>query len=952
MTGAGSPAARSRSRKRGEDIVNISSLVPNPEDFNRLSREALGLPLLKVIDSLPESLRNRYNFLIQPGTLDGYSISNPAAIKEALNEAWGWLLLEGYIAQKPDDLNSGFVYITQKGRKYLEDARAGENTPESPQVSPTPQKEGSIPESKLSLGDTLLRFPPWARAALASRCAARVMPLFMPDQERKREEARRDVIALDACWKLAGLASQGRFQPEEIVSATVAAVESARDAIKDKRSPGYDAALIASLTVLSAGSGRSIEHSALMDIVTRHELAFSRLAGSMGFGPRLSSAASTSLDADISELENLIELQRPTDEEKALAFFRRQLWRGLFNLTVLNPVVDPWHTRLLELDFLDLYNGYIPMLLSPVPINWNVAVSEIRDWASGIRSEPGEQSPGHDVTHSIDAFMSVPVSDQRPSLGMLADIALDNDAADLLGFKPFAEALAGLIDSPDTSTPLVLSINAPWGAGKTTLARMIERILKRKPSAAGTKPHVTCWFNAWMHDDAPNLASAFAAEVARTADRERSFWRHFVKPIPRTWAPASKREWVLPFLILIDLLLLILCVAEFFYPVPLWVKAILGVTALTPLAWAQGLRALAPFAQAVAKFVSDPKAAATTASMKEVSGELYQLIREATPKNSRFIIFVDDLERCRPPRAVDVLEAVNQLLSHERVVTIVMGDMPAVAACAEIKYRDLASRYAPGGDPKLDRLGLSYGRAYLQKIIQLQFDLPAQTTATMRALMQELVKPSPKSVPPQPEARHSRAILNLRDTRAAIDREIEARITSGGKDFAMVERAVYDDLRSSLDPEPLEDLVRERIQRRLIDDSDVIREAQAEVMNYVEPFPRHAKRFLNRLRLLIFIAHERRMFGGEPYLSGRHIGKWTVLSERWPEVAQMLSLKPDLMSRLEQEDQYNVAISDVAPYYATDVTLREFCLAGDQIKLASLMSRLVHFAAVPDIPPA
>jgi hypothetical protein len=533
---------------------------------------------------------------------------------------------------------------------------------------------------------------------------------------------------------------------------------------------------------------------------------------------------------------------------------------------------------------------------------------------------------------------------------MLADIALDNDAADRLDFKPFAEALAGLIDHPDTSTPLVLSINAPWGAGKSTLARMIERILTRKPSASGTKPHVTCWFNAWMHDDAPNLASAFAAKIAQTADRERSFWRRFVKPIPRTWAAASERKWVLPFLILFDLLLLSLCISELFYHVPLWTKAVLGVAALIPLASAEKIQTLAPFAEAIAKFVTDPKAAASTASMEEVGSELYQLIQEATPENSRFIIFVDDLERCQPPRAVDVLEVVNQLLGHEKIVTIVMADMLAVAACAEIKYKDLAKRYSPTGDLKTDTLGLGYGRAYLQKIIQIQFDLPSQTTSKMLALMQGLVKPSEESTRQILESHGFVDVPNLADTRAAIDKEIEALVNSGAKDFTLLEHVVREKFGTSLNPALVEDLVRERVLRRLSDDSELMREAQAEVMNYIEPFPRHAKRILNRLRLLVFIAHERRMFGGEPLLSARHIGKWAVLCERWPDLARLLSAQPELMTLLEEAARYDTAISSTVGAYGKDATLREFCLSRSTVRLGPVMSRIVHSSAAVDAP--
>ncbi len=475
---------------------------------------------------------------------------------------------------------------------------------------------------------------------------------------------------------------------------------------------------------------------------------------------------------------------------------------------------------------------------------------------------------------------------------------------------------------------------------------MVERILRRKPSAAGEKPHVTCWFNAWMHDNAPNLGSAFAAEVAQAANLTRSPWRRFRAPLPNALRPASKRRWVLPCLVVIDLSLLCLCLAEYFF-LPLWVQTVAVAAAIAPaiapLAMSiQDLRVITPFAQAIWSFVSDPKRAASTASMDEVRKELHELIQEGTPEGSRFVIFVDDLERCRPPRVVEVLEAVNQLVGHERVVTVIIGDIPAMAACADIKYRELAPRYAPAGEGRADKLGLSYGRAYLQKIIQLQFDLPAQTTDRIKALTQDLLEASAK-----PHTRQSapRAVLprNVEHTRSIIVKEIEARLPVAGRDFASIERAVTASLGSSLEAALAEDLVRERIQRRLSNDSEVMMEAEAEVMTYVEPLPRHAKRILNRLRLLIYIAHEREMFGGEPNLSPRHIGKWAVLCERWPELAQALCVQPEMMARLEQDSQYEGAVNEVVPFYGNDVVLRNFCLSGE--RLAIVINRIVHFTA-------
>jgi TIR domain/KAP family P-loop domain len=48
---------------------------------------------------------------------------------------------------------------------------------------------------------------------------------------------------------------------------------------------------------------------------------------------------------------------------------------------------------------------------------------------------------------------------------------------DLLEYRPYAMAIAGFIRYPETRPPLTIGIKAPWGAGKTSLMRMIQQEL-------------------------------------------------------------------------------------------------------------------------------------------------------------------------------------------------------------------------------------------------------------------------------------------------------------------------------------------------------------------------------------------------------------------------------------------------------------------------------------------
>jgi hypothetical protein len=234
-------------------------------------------------------------------------------------------------------------------------------------------------------------------------------------------------------------------------------------------------------------------------------------------------------------------------------------------------------------------------------------------------------------------YASAPPRDNRPSLRMLADAPLGDDRDDLLDFKPFANAVAGVIDSPRTSTPLVMAINAKWGAGKTTLGQMIKRRLEEKPAAGGSFPHVTCWFNAWMHDDSSSLATALAAEVAQTASGSRSLLRRLVNPLPTTLSSARSKPLrkSLLYLGIMSTILLACAIAAFqlgYSPAELLKldpRAIKSIATIQGGAYVTALlaglillfkaaAAIMPVAKSVGEFVRNPQHTAKTASMKEV----------------------------------------------------------------------------------------------------------------------------------------------------------------------------------------------------------------------------------------------------------------------------------------------------------------------------------------------
>jgi hypothetical protein len=624
----------------------------------------------------------------------------------------------------------------------------------------------------------------------------------------------------------------------------------------------------------------------------------------------------------------------------------------------------------------------------------------------------------------------------RAALRTLSDRPLTDDADDRLGFAGYADALAELLDHPDTDTPLTIAISAQWGAGKTSLAKMVESRLKQRPIERGDPPHITCWFNAWIHDDAPHLGAAFAAEVAKQANRHRPMWRRLISPIPSAMlSPEERWRRRLGFTVVSIVVAVAIALLPGTGPVLRKVFApttevadrlqelfgsAVGVAILMSVALAASRKFYA-IAQAAARFVDDPRSEAAKGAMQDVSNQLGALIQQATHVGRqwfvlprpvrRLVIFVDDLERCRPPRAVEVCEVASQLLGHPNVVTVLVADMATIATSAEIKYAELEHLRASATDGSADRSPPgAYGRLYLQKIVQIQFNLPPSPADSMPGLLVETVgstvRPSTLKAPTDIQydsllslERLIRGIAptyallgglgliyllfwnqtlpwsliaftgvtfvvgmlsvvrtlvaDYRSYRAKqaqrqIDRDIRQVVNAGATTVEEVMKALD---AAHLQPQRQE-LARQRAQRILADESPRRTQAEAEIKEHLPALPRSAKRLFNHLRVLLVIAEQKQMFGGQPELQGKHLGKWAVLLERWPELGSALAADPRRLTILEKATTIDDLPSRLGPAVPASVASQELLrFLQSPTKLAPVVQRLVHFEPAVDLAP-
>ena len=861
--------------------------------------------------------------------------------------------------------------------------------------------------------EKIATLPRWAMVALAARSAVRLAPAIRPGRNRTPVEAKADLLALDTCGTLTSLAAILAENIEAYIGRAAEEAASLARETMDREIAAVESAKAADAAVYAVRSASADSVAATAEAAW-HAVFHSFVEDSSKYPP--TGAANWDYQA-LHELE----LGAAGQDGRAVpsTFFDRPLWpTEIPILEMAKRQFDEWQKLLDKTSLLDLFERHMMMVYGK-GVDWEEAKHRVETWATENVKRELKVTPG------------------RPDLFALSDLPLEDDAGDLLGFKPFADALAGLVDHPKTNTPLCIAINAPWGSGKSSLASMIERRLRSWPHDRGDLPHITCWFNAWMHDDAPNLASACAAEVAQTANRFRPLWRRVINPLPiGMLAPADRRKRrILIGIVIVVLVASLSTVAvwlnpklyspnmEFYGLISRSFGATVGSLTVVLTVLTRVLSALAPAVKSLAGFVNDPQTVAASGSIRQVSEQLGRLIHQTTQGKRRFVIFVDDLERCKPPTSVAVLEAVNQLLSHKDVVTVIMAELPAIAASVEFKYEQLAKSYIPSIGLTLaesGKGGQAYGRAYLQKIIQFQFDLPVLHRDDLHRFVTELFEgrknsaesektsTEPESngrrkqptgagrsktlwwvlplsvsivavvttfnMPVWPDAALPRLAVGLgigllsgvltwvvirlhesliayrkRKAREKIDAAIRKRVADGERDLEKLGAAVA---ASSLEPkdigltnEKFNELVHQRLQLYLTDESLPLLEAMTEFVKYVPPLPRNLKRGLDRLRVLIVIAHGRGMFRGHPTLTGTHLGKWVALRERWPEIAQELSKRPETMEELESvafdEARFSDLVGLFAPNHTSDKDFHRFCQS--ETRLGQLMNKLVYF---------
>jgi hypothetical protein len=238
-----------------------------------------------------------------------------------------------------------------------------------------------------------------------------------------------------------------------------------------------------------------------------------------------------------------------------------------------------------------------------------------------------------------------------------------------LGREKYADALTSIVSS--FSGGFVLAINNQWGTGKTTFIKMWQQHLNN----AGFK---TLYFNAWENDFDSNPLVAFLSELKNLLkDSESESFKSLVKN------GAKIAQSILP--------ILLKAVAEKYVKTKVITDAIEKITqASTEI-----------LKDEIDEYIKKKK------GLVEFRSDLQNFV-SAHSDGKPLIFIIDELDRCRPDYAVEVLEKVKHFFNVPGIAFVLSIDKVQLGNAIKGFY----------GSDQID------GTEYLRRFIDIEYSIP------------------------------------------------------------------------------------------------------------------------------------------------------------------------------------------------------------------------------------
>jgi hypothetical protein len=241
---------------------------------------------------------------------------------------------------------------------------------------------------------------------------------------------------------------------------------------------------------------------------------------------------------------------------------------------------------------------------------------------------------------------------------------------DIFGIKKYIEGLSDFISI--CNMPMTISIQGDWGTGKTSIMEQVSDRLNNRQDCK------CIWFNTWQQSQF-NMGDELALSLLTSLVEELD---------PNNQNGGTKA-------------------VKTFVDVMKVSGKVLKEIGLCASDYLLGGRAAEDLDKLIGR-----KDTNTSAAIRNLKSKFQNCINESLQRENRkrVVIFVDDLDRLQPGKAVEVLEVLKLFLDCDRCVFVLAIDYSVVSTGITEKYGS--------------RIGEEKGKSFFDKIIQVPFKVP------------------------------------------------------------------------------------------------------------------------------------------------------------------------------------------------------------------------------------
>lgn len=274
---------------------------------------------------------------------------------------------------------------------------------------------------------------------------------------------------------------------------------------------------------------------------------------------------------------------------------------------------------------------------------------------------------------------------------------------DYLNFDYLVKAVEDIV-MDEALTPSTIGVYGDWGSGKSSLMQMVERSLINH-----YKEDVACiHFNGWLFEDYEDAKTAFCGTILEELRKHKTI-------------PSKVKGQITSLLKKIDGKKILMKGGSIALDVILTggIGSIVGLT-VESIASTLKNKIDGVSADDIREALKDFKKENEDKKREEVKNfqkDFESILRES--KLKRMVVFVDELDRCKPDTVLDIFEAMRLFLFVKGTSFVIGADSRLIDYAIKSRYKNI-----PGNN-------LDISKEYLEKLIQYPVTIPQLNTAEL-----------------------------------------------------------------------------------------------------------------------------------------------------------------------------------------------------------------------------